>query len=340
MRHDKVLLPMGAGGLLSQELMESVFLPGYGNKTLCQMDDSAELAIGGVRIAFTTDSFTVKPAFFPGGDIGKLSICGTVNDLSAKGARPLAISAGFILEEGFPIPSLTEIVNSMRTAAEAAGAQIVTGDTKVVGRGEADGIYINTSGIGAIIEGMDISCAAARPGDCIIISGSLADHGVAILNARENLKVSPAIESDVGCVAEIVEKLSALGSSIHVMRDPTRGGLASVLNEISAASEVNIRIFEKTLPIKQGVLSCCDLLGLDPLYLANEGKLVVIVEGGASEEALGLIRGSALGKNAQMIGEVEWSAYCKDVPPVSLETRLGTKRFVPLIEGEPLPRIC
>lgn len=340
MRHDKILLPMGAGGLLSQELMEDVFLPGYGNETLRRMDDAAELNVGNTRLAFTTDSFTVKPIFFPGGDIGKLAVCGTLNDLAVKGAKPLALSAGFIIEEGFPVKSLKQIVSSMREAAAGAGVSIVTGDTKVVGRGEADGIYINTSGIGVVCAGLDISCARAQVGDSVIISGTLADHGIAVMNAREKLGFTPEIESDVACVWKIVEKISVFGAHIHAMRDPTRGGLASVLNEIARASRVNIKIYEALLPVKEQVLSCCDLLGLDPLYLANEGKAVIIADRSVAGPMLRMLRQLPIGQDAQLIAEVDGSEYSPEVPPVFLENAIGTKRFVPMIEGDPLPRIC
>ena len=337
---DKITLSMGAGGRMSSELMETVFMPAYGNDILNNLDDSAELLIGNARVAYTTDSYTVKPIFFPGGDIGKLSICGTVNDLSVKGAKPMAISAGFIIEDGFPIESLKKIVRSMKETSLDAGVQIVTGDTKVVSRGEADGIFINTSGIGFILPEMNVSCRNARVGDDVIISGSIGDHGMAIMNARENLGFHPAIQSDVAPIWKIVDTISGLGRHIHAMRDPTRGGVASVLNEIAKASRVNIKIFEKSLPIKDSIATSCNLLGLDPLYIANEGKVIIFCDHCATDEILKRVKETLMGNGAALIGKVVEDAYSDEIPPVCMETLLGTKRFVPLIEGEPLPRIC
>lgn len=340
MKHDKVILSMGAGGKLSAELMEEVFLPIYGNAILNNLDDAAEIRAPGSRLAFTTDSYTVKPIFFPGGDIGKLSICGTVNDLCVKGSRPLAISAGFIIEEGFPIADLKEIARSMHKTAQDAGVDVVTGDTKVVARSEADGVFINTSGIGVIPDSMNISCRTTRPGDNIIISGSIADHGMAIMNARQNLGFSPPITSDVACLWKIVESLGDLGKYIRVMRDPTRGGLASLLNEIAKASHVTIRISEEAIPIKKEVRMCCEILGMDPLYIANEGKIAIFCDPSATDRILEKIRKLSISKEAAVIGVVDETPYSDTVPPVFLQTSLGTKRFVPLIDGEILPRIC
>ena len=337
---DTVTLSMGSGGLHSSRLLSEVFLPIYGNEILNTLDDSAALTVDTAHLAFTTDSYTIQPIFFPGGDIGKLSICGTVNDLAAKGARPLAISAAFIIEEGFPIEDLKKIARSMRETTDALGVNIVTGDTKVVRRGDADGIFITTSGIGAIIEGMDISSSRARPGDDILISGTIADHGMAVLNAREGLGFTPEIRSDVAPLCDIVAGISAWGGLLHVMRDPTRGGVASALNEIARASRVTMTLFENRLPLRQDVRSCCDLLGMDPLYIANEGKLVIVADPGAGADILKVIKAMPLGRDAAVIGRVDEMPYADQIPPVSLQTKIGTKRFVPLLEGEPLPRIC
>ncbi len=337
---NRITLSMGAGGRHSSQLIEEVFLPIYGNEILNSLDDSAEIDIGKARIAFTTDSYTVKPIFFPGGDIGKLSICGTINDLSVKGARPVAISAGFIIEEGFLIEDLKRIVLSMHKVAAELGINVVTGDTKVVGRGEVDGIFINTSGIGAILDGMNISSAKAQRDDDIIVSGTIADHGISILNAREGLGFSPEIQSDVAPVFSIVKGITELGRYIHLMRDPTRGGIASVLNEVARASRVNIKISEDNIPIRQEVGTCCELLGMDPLYIANEGKLVIFVDSQATGDILKRIKKTALGRKAAVIGKVDETPYSDDILPVCIETSIGAKRFVPPIEGEPLPRIC
>jgi len=340
MKHDKILLSMGAGGRLSAELMKDVFLPAYGNDILKNLDDSAEIDIEGTRLAFTTDSYVIRPIFYPGGNIGELAVCGTVNDLAVKGAYPLVITAGFIIEEGFSTQSLKTIAQSMHDAADRAGVQIVAGDTKVVGRGEADGVFINTSGIGVIIRGMNISSSHAKPGDDIIVSGTMGDHGVAILNAREGLDFQPRIESDTAPVFDIVERISEFAENIHVMRDPTRGGLASVVNEIASASRVNISLFEDKIPVREDVRKCCDLLGIDSLYVANEGKVVIFCSPESTPQIMNKIKESPIGQNASVIGRVEDSNYSENTPPVSLITAMGTKRFVPLIEGEPLPRIC
>lgn len=340
MKHDIVTLSMGGGGKLSSQLIEELFLPVYGNDVLNSLDDAAELTVDGARIAFTTDSFTVKPVFFPGGDIGKLSVCGTVNDLSVKGARPVAISAGFIIEEGFPMDDLKRIALSMREASDEVGVRVVTADTKVVGRGEVDGIFINTSGIGTVMKGMSVSSVGARRGDDIIISGTVADHGIAIVNAREGLGFTPEIRSDVATVFSMVERIAGFGEHVHVMRDPTRGGVATVLNEIARASRVSIKMFERAIPIRMEVRSCCDLLGFDPLYIANEGKIVIFVDPRATADVLKNVRSVPLGRDAAVIGRVVETPYSVDTPPVYLETAIGTKRFVPLIDGEPLPRIC
>ncbi|MEJ2744147.1 MAG: hydrogenase expression/formation protein HypE [bacterium] len=337
---DTVTLSMGSGGAHSSKLLTEVFLPFFGNEILNTLDDSAAITVNAKHLAFTTDSYTIQPIFFPGGDIGKLSICGTVNDLAAKGARALVVSTAFIIEEGFSIEQLRRIARSMRETTDAIGITIVTGDTKVVRKGEADGIFITTSGIGAIIDGMDISSTRARPGDDIIISGTIADHGMAVLNAREGLGFTPEIRSDVASLCDIVAGISARGGSLHVMRDPTRGGVASALNEIARASHVAMTLFEDRLPLRQEVRSCCALLGMDPLYIANEGKLIIIADPGSTADILSAIKAIPLGKDAAVIGKVDKTPYTEGIPPVSLQTAIGTKRFVPLLDGDPLPRIC
>lgn len=340
MNAERVTLDMGGGGRLSAELIEEVFLAGYGKEALNRLEDAAEVRLDGARLAFTTDSYTVKPIFFAGGDIGKLAICGTANDLSVKGARPRVVSAAFVIEEGFPIADLKRIVRSMREAASGAGVEIVTGDTKVVRRGEADGVFITTSGIGAIIPGMDVSCAGARPGDAVIVSGAVGDHGAAILNAREALGFTPEIASDVEPVREIVEALEPAAAAIHAMRDPTRGGLASALGEIARASGVAVRIYEQRVPVARGVRACCEILGMDPLYLACEGRVVVFAASHAAEAILSRVRAVPGGRDAAVIGEVTGARGEASVPPVIVETALGSSRFLPLLDGEPIPRIC
>jgi hydrogenase expression/formation protein HypE len=291
-------------------------------------------------VAFTTDTYTVKPIVFPGGDIGKLAVCGTVNDLAVKGARPIAVAAGFIIEEGFPIDDLKAVARSMRDAADDVGVRVVAGDTKVVRRGEADGLFIAASGIGSILPGMNISVSLARPGDAILISGTIADHGMAILNARESLGFMPEIRSDVAPVFDIVERLSAVAERLHVMRDPTRGGLAGILHEIAKASRITILLREGSIPVRADVRACCGILGMDPLHVACEGRVAVIVERVAAGEALRLMRGAESGGDAALIGEVAGDPYIEGVPAVRLETNIGSMRFVPPLDGELLSRIC
>jgi hydrogenase expression/formation protein HypE len=337
---DTVTLSMGSGGIQSSRLLNEVFLPIFGNEILNALDDSAAISVDTKHLAFTTDSYTIQPIFFPDGDIGKLSICGTVNDLAAKGARALAVSAAFIIEEGFPIEHLKRIALSMRETTDITGINIVTGDTKVVRKGEADGIFITTSGIGAIVDGMEISSSRARPGDDILISGTIADHGMAILNVREGLGFTPEIRSDVAPLCELISGISAWAGSLRVMRDPTRGGVAGTLNEIARASGVTMTLIEDRLPLRPEVRSCCALLGMDPLYIANEGKLIVIADPGATADILNAMKAMPLGRDAAIIGKVDETPNTEGIPPVSLQTAIGTKRFVPLLDGDPLPRIC
>jgi hydrogenase expression/formation protein HypE len=333
---DRILLAHGSGGELSHELVTSVFVKAFHNQFLDRLDDSAVLQAAGERWAFTTDSYVVTPFFFPGGDIGKLAVCGTVNDLSMSGARPLFLSAGFIIEEGFPVSSLRTIVDSMQKTAMEADVKIVTGDTKVVNRGAADGIFINTAGMGLIPGGVKISGSLARPGDRVILSGSIGDHGVAILSSREGLQFSTTLQSDCAPLNSLVAAMLEVSREIRCLRDPTRGGLSSTLNELARQSGVGIWVEEDRIPIKEEVKGACELLGFDPLILANEGKLVAIVSAGAAEMILQRMKAHPQGRDAAIIGEVREESKGK----VILRTRIGLARIMDMMVGEPLPRIC
>lgn len=332
-----VTLGHGGGGRLSQMLIERMLLPSFANPALQALHDGATLELGGARLAFSTDSFVISPLFFPGGDIGSLAVHGTVNDLAMCGARPLALSAGLILEEGLPMETLWRIVRSMQAAAAAVGVPIVTGDTKVVDRGKGDGVFINTSGIGLIAPGVQIAPQRARPGDLVLINGEIAAHGIAIMSLREGLEFETALESDSASLVELVTLLTdAFGEQVHVLRDPTRGGVASALNEIAAAAGVGIRLDEASLPLGDEVRGACEILGLDPLYVANEGKCLAIVAREAADTALALWRAHPLGQAAAIIGEV-----VADHPrKVFLRSRIGGTRVVDMLSGEQLPRIC
>lgn len=334
--NDTILLGHGSGGRLSAELVYDVFLPAFGNRFLERLDDQAILPPSGHRLAFTTDSFVVKPLFFPGGDIGSLAVHGTINDLAMGGAEPLYLSAAFIVEEGFAMAELRRIVNSMRDAATAAGVQIVTGDTKVVEKGKGDGIFITTTGIGAVRDGIDLSARGARPGDKILLSGSIGDHGIAILAHREGLEFDTTIASDSAALHTLVRQMLNSGGQIRTMRDPTRGGLSSTLNEIAVQSQVGIELDETAIPVKEQVRGACELLGLDPLYVANEGKLVAFVAAADAERVLAAMRSHPFGREAQMIGTVQE----QDPGLVTMVTVLGTKRVVDMLAGDQLPRIC
>lgn len=333
---ERILLAHGSGGELSHELVASLFVKVFTNSFLDPLDDMAVLRVGENRLAFTTDSYVVTPVFFPGGDIGKLAVCGTVNDLAMGGALPLFLSAGFIIEEGFPFASLEKIVISMQKTAAEAGVKIVTGDTKVVNRGGADQIFINTAGIGLIPDGVDISGSLARPGDRILLSGSIGDHGVAILSSREGLQFSTTLESDCAPLNGLVASMLEVSPKIHCLRDPTRGGLSSTLNELARQSGVGIWVEEQRIPIKEEVRGACELLGLDPLILANEGKLVAVVAPEAAAKILQRMQAHPLGKDAAIIGEVQEEPRGK----VVLRTSIGSTRLMDMIVGEPLPRIC
>ncbi len=331
-----VMMAHGGGGRLMQQLIEKVFVASFDNPLLATRHDSAVFEAGTCRLAFTTDSYVVKPLFFPGGDIGTLSVNGTVNDLAMSGARPLYLSAGFIIEEGFPTESLWRIAQSMRHAAERAGVRIVTGDTKVVDRGKGDGIFVNTAGIGVIEHSLVIAPASVRPGDAILLSGDIGRHGIAVMAAREGIAFETAIESDCAPLGGLVKHLLDAGMEIHCLRDLTRGGLASALVEIAQTSRLSIRIDESALPVNEQVQGACELLGFDPLYVANEGRMVCFLPRAQAAAALQLMRSVSPGEGAVLIGGV------KDSPSgrVTMTTRIGVDRVVDMQSGEQLPRIC
>jgi len=333
---DRILLGHGSGGKLSAELLRDVFLPVFRSPVLNRLDDQAVIEIGGARLAFTTDSFVVKPLFFRGGDIGSLAVHGTVNDLAMCGATPLYLSAAFILEEGFETAALRRISESMARAAEAAGVEIVTGDTKVVEKGSGDGVFINTTGIGLVPPGLNLSAANARPGDRVLLSGTLGDHGIAILSEREGIAFDTPAESDSAALHTLVRDMLVATDGIRAMRDPTRGGLASTLHEIAAQSGVGMALEETAIPVREEVRGACEMLGLDPLYVANEGKLVAIVAPDSADAALAAMRRHPLGAQASIIGTVT-SAHRG---MVTMKTAFGTTRLVNMLAGDQLPRIC
>ncbi len=352
MKFDKILLSHGSGGRLSQDLIQDIFLKDFGNEILDELNDSAVLdfsvpsvpsvpsgpsCLSCSRLSFTTDAYVVSPIFFPGGDIGRLSVCGTVNDLSMMGAKPLYLSVSFIIEEGLGIEELKAISRSIKEAADEAGVKIVCGDTKVVGKGMADRVFITTSGVGLIPDGIDISPRRICPGDSVIISGSIGDHGIAILSQREGLGFSSSLVSDAAPLNHLVASmLDEVGNDIHALRDPTRGGLATTLNEFAGRSNLSIKIYEDRIPVQDNVRAVCELLGFDPLYIANEGKLVAIVRNEVKDRVLALMRKHPLGINSAIIGEV----VEKPEGLVCLITRIGGIRVVDMIAGEQLPRIC
>jgi hydrogenase expression/formation protein HypE len=326
----------GGGGRLSADLFRNIFLPAFGNSILGRADDQALVEIGGARLAFTTDSFVVKPLFFRGGDIGSLAVHGTVNDLAVGGATPLFLSAAFILEEGFPLESLRRIVSSMREAAQRASVQIVTGDTKVVEKGSCDGMFINTAGIGIVDTNLHLSADQARPGDVVLLSGPIGDHGIAILAEREGLSFETDIVSDTAPLHSLVADLLAAGATIRCMRDPTRGGVASSCNEIAQTSGVGIQLEEKAIPLRDEVRGACELLGLDPLYIANEGKLLAICAPEDAERLLDAMQRHPLGRCASRIGKVT----SENSGLLTMRTALGATRIVDMLANDPLPRIC
>jgi hydrogenase expression/formation protein HypE len=332
----KVLLAHGSGGKLTHELISQTLYPALANQLLARMDDAAVFDLDG-RVAFTTDSYVVSPIFFPGADIGKLAICGTINDLAVMGARPLYLSLGLIIEEGLPLDDLKRVLDSIHKMTEETGVQIVTGDTKVVNHSSADKLFINTAGIGIVPKGVDVSGANARVGDRIILSGSIGDHGVAVMSQRENLRFKVPVESDCAPLNKMVEMLVLrYKAALHSMRDPTRGGLATTLNEIAGQSKVAMRIYEDRIPVKEAVAAACEMLGLDPLYVANEGKLVAIVAPDSADAVLEAMRQAPYGAESAIIGEVTQGK----VGRVVMQTRLGASRIIDMMSGELLPRIC
>lgn len=336
MRRDRILLAHGGGGALTRELVAEILARQLDNPVLRALDDSAVLELDGGAFAFTTDSYVVKPYFFPGGDIGRLAVCGTVNDLAMQGAQPLWLSLGLVLEEGLPVSDLRRIVESIRAAAAEVGAQVVTGDTKVVERGHCEGIYINTAGIGRVVAPRRLSAAGAQPGDAVIVNGFLAEHGVAVMSRREGIAFSTSVLSDCAPLWPLVREILDSGAEVHAMRDPTRGGLATLVCDIAAASGVGIRLDEAALPISREVRGACDLLGLDPLTIANEGKVVVFCRGKDAGRVLEAMRRHPLGRQARRIGEVT------DKPKgmALLRTSIGGERIIDMPTGEDLPRIC
>ena len=331
-----IVMGHGAGGRMMNDLIQHLFAAEFQNPLLGQLADAATIELDGLRLAFTTDSFVVSPLFFPGGDIGELAVNGTINDLAASGARPLYLSVGFILEEGLPMETLARVSRSMARASERAGVQIAAGDTKVVNKGHGDGIYINTSGIALISRRVSIGPNLARPGDAILISGSIGDHGIAVMSVREGLKFETEIKSDTAPLADMVQAMIEAAGDIHCLRDATRGGLAAVLNELADASQVGMEFEEARQPVRREVMAACELLGLDPLFIANEGKMVAIVPQEQADRALAAMRASQYGREAAIIGQV-----VKDHPGmVVARTSIGGTRVVDLPAGELLPRIC
>jgi len=332
---DRILLAHGSGGKLAHDIIRNSFVSALANPILAQLDDSAVLEPVG-RLAFTTDSYVVQPIFFPGGDIGKLAVCGTINDLAMVGATPHYLSLAFIIEEGLPVSELERVVRSIKESATDAGVTVVAGDTKVVNRGTADKLFINTAGIGTIPAEVNISGHNAQPGDVLILSGTIGDHGIAVLSQREGINFVTELKTDCAPLNGLVKDMLAASRQIHCLRDPTRGGLATTLNEIAEQSGVSIRIYEDRIPVREEVASACEMLGLDPLYVANEGKLVAAVGPDDADNILAQMKKHQYGRDASVIGEV------KEENPgrVVMKTGLGTTRIIDMLVGEPLPRIC
>jgi hydrogenase expression/formation protein HypE len=335
-QYPQVLLAHGGGGILMHGLIEKMFMSEFKNPSLEARHDSAVLKLDSKKIAFTTDSYVVSPLFFPGGDIGSLAVHGTVNDLSMSGAKPLYISAGFIIEEGLPMETLWKVVQSMQDAAKKAGVEIVTGDTKVVDKGKGDGIFINTAGIGIIEHDLVINPSSVKQGDAVIVSGDIGRHGIAIMAQREGLEFETTIESDSAPLNDIVQKLLKSGVEIHCMRDLTRGGLASALVEIAEASNQNINIIESEIPVREDVQGACEMLGFDPLYVANEGRFIVILPEKDAEKALNIMKNSEHGQGSKTIGKVT----SENKALVTMKSKIGATRIVDMLSGEQLPRIC
>ncbi|MBI2264624.1 MAG: hydrogenase expression/formation protein HypE [Armatimonadetes bacterium] len=334
-RYPNILLAHGGGGKLTGELLEKIFIPAFSNPALDARHDSAVFDLKGARLAFTTDSYVVSPLFFPGGDIGSLAVYGTVNDLAMAGARPLWLSAAFILEEGLPVNTLWIVAQSMKRAAEEVGALIVTGDTKVVDKGKGDSLFVNTAGIGVIEHSLDIGPQSVRKGDLILLNGDIGRHGIAVMAQREGLEFETGIQSDSAPLWDLVSLLLSKGIRIHCLRDLTRGGLAGALNEIAQAGQVRIALDESSIPVREDVQGACEILGLDPLYVANEGRLVAIVDPGDGKRALDLMRSHPLVSEAKIIGNVT-----EDSPLVTMKSKIHGSRIVDMPAGEQLPRIC
>jgi hydrogenase expression/formation protein HypE len=336
-QRDRIMLGHGSGGKLSHDLIKRSFLPAFDNETLRAGDDAGVFNLNScTRLSFSTDSHVVWPLFFPGGDIGRLAVCGTVNDIAMMGAVPKYLTAGFILEEGLEIEMLQRVINSMRVAAREADIQIVAGDTKVVQKGKADGLYINTAGIGVVPVGVAISGSMAQPGDVVILSGPIGDHGIAVLSARGELSFEAEVVSDVAPLNHLIAAMLAASDEIHVLRDPTRGGVATTLNEIAQQSHVCMTLNETAIPIRPAVRAACEMLGFDPLYVANEGKLIAIVGREEADRVLQVMREQRYGEEAVIIGEV--SAEPRD--RVLMKTAIGSRRIIDILMGEMLPRIC
>jgi hydrogenase expression/formation protein HypE len=336
LRDERITLAHGAGGKATRDLVAALFLEELGNEALDPLGDSAVVEAPAGRLALTTDSYVVRPLVFPGGDIGELAVFGTVNDLAVAGARPLWLTAGFVLEEGLPVETLRRVVGSMAVAARRSGVAVAAGDTKVVGRGKADGLYVTTAGVGVLEHDVVLGAEQVRPGDRVLLSGTIADHGMAVMIARGDLKLEGDVESDTAPVHELAASLLTLGSSLRWMRDPTRGGLATALNELASQSGLAVRMRESALPVRPPVAAACEILGIDPLYVANEGKLVAVVAEDVAAEALALLRAHPLGADAVELGVIEREPEGM----VLLDTALGGSRIVDMLVGDPLPRIC
>jgi len=336
MHQDRILLSHGSGGLMMKELIEEVFLNRFRDEALARMDDATSVPIETDRIAMSTDTFTVSPLFFPGGDIGRLAVCGTVNDVATSGAKPLYMSVGFVLEEGLLVEDLKQILVSMADSAEEAGVRIITGDTKVVERGHGDGVYVNTAGVGALSDGVDLSGSYCQPGDKVLLSGTLGDHGIAVISKRKGLSFSTDIESDAAPLNHLISAVMEAALDVRCFRDPTRGGLSSTLNELADASGVSIEIEEKSIPVRDQVRGACEMLGYDVLQVANEGKMIAIVPAAQANEALEAMRSAPYGEDAAVIGEVTEKSTGK----VYVRTGFGAKRIMDMLVGEQLPRIC
>ncbi|MHB8706609.1 MAG: hydrogenase expression/formation protein HypE [Coriobacteriia bacterium] len=336
MHQDRILLAHGSGGTMMRDLIEEVFIAGFDDDVLTRMDDAGVADFPGTRVALSTDTYVVSPLFFPGGDIGRLAVCGTVNDIATSGARPLYLSVGFVLEEGLEVDALRHVLISMRDAAVEAGVRIITGDTKVVEKGHGDGMYINTAGVGVVAEGLDLSGSHCRPGDVVIISGTLGDHGIAVMSTREGLSFTTDIETDAAPLNHLVAAVLEAAPDTRCFRDPTRGGLASTLNELAGASNVSITVVETAVPVREQVRGACEMLGYDVFQVANEGKMVAIVPPEQAEAALAAMKSAPYGEDAAIVGEVADGPAGK----VYVKTTFGATRIMDMLVGEQLPRIC